>query len=136
MDPDKLDNLVGGGVASGESVDEACAREGFEEAGLDSAITAVLPKPRRILSQRMVNRGLHREHISVYDLDLPSGIQPENQDGEVASFQLMGIADITDAMLTGRFMHDAMLVTLDGWLQRNILPSDSQLGIWLQQQRC
>lgn len=136
VDPDKLDNLVGGGVASGESVDEACAREGFEEAGLDSAITAVLPKPRRILSQRMVNRGLHREHISVYDLDLPSGIQPENQDGEVASFQLMGIADITDAMLTGRFMHDAMLVTLDGWLQRNILPSDGELGIWLQQQRC
>ena len=136
VDPDKLDNLVGGGVATGESLQEACTREGFEEAGLDATLTAQQPTPRCIYSQRVVSRGLHREHLFVYDLHIPSGMTPENQDGEVADFQLMDIPSIVDAMLSGRFMNDAMLVTLDGLLQRGFITASSDLGAWLLAQRC
>ena len=136
VDPDKLDNLVGGGVATGESLAEACMREGFEEAGLDESITGNQPMPRCIYSQRAVSRGLHREHLFVYDLHIPEGFTPENQDGEVAAFQLMDIPSIVDAMLTGRFMNDAMLVTLDGLRQRGFITAGSELGTWLLAQRC
>ena len=84
----------------------------------------------------MVSRGLHREHLFVYDLHIPSGVTPENQDGEVADFQLMDIPSIVDAMLSGRFMNDAMLVTLDGLLQRGFITASSDLGTWLLAQRC
>ena len=136
VDPDKLDNLVGGGVGTGESLDEACMREGFEEAGLGEDITGKQPVPRCIYSQRAVSRGLHREHLFVYDLHIPAGFTPENQDGEVAEFQLMDIPSIIEAMLTGRFMNDAMLVTLDGLLQRGFITASSELGAWLLAQRC
>lgn len=136
VDPDKLDNLVGGGVSSGESLAQACQREGFEEAGLDSQFTASLPTPRKILSQRTVSRGLHREHLAVYDVFLPSHMRPENQDGEVATFELMPLPTIVDAMLNGRFMNDAILVTLDGWLQQGCIDQDAPLAQWLLSQRC
>ena len=136
VDPDKLDNLVGGGVATGESLQEACIREGFEEAGLGIQLTGNQPPPRCIHSQRIVSRGLHHEHLFVYDLSIPTGWTPENQDGEVASFQLMDIPSIVDAMLTGRFMNDAMLVTLDGLMQHGFITRQSELGSWLLAQRC
>lgn len=136
VDPDKLDNLVGGGVATGESLNQACAREGFEEAGLSAHFMTNMPVPRRLLSQRVVKRGLHREWLAVYDLILPSGMQPENQDGEVASFHLMALPEIVTAMLAGQFMSDAMLVTLDGWLAKGWLDAKQPLGQWLQARRC
>ena len=136
VDPDKLDNLVGGGVATGESLAEACMREGFEEAGLDESITCNQPMPRCIYSPRPVTRAFHHAHLFVYDLHIPRGFTPENQDGEVAAFQLMDIPSIVDAMLTGRFMNDAMLVTLDGLLQRGFITAGSELGTWLLAQRC
>ena len=136
VDPDKLDNLVGGGVATGESLQEACIREGFEEAGLGTQLIGNQPAPRRIHSQRIVSRGLHHEHLFVYDLSIPTGWTPENQDGEVASFQLMDIPSIVEAMLTGRFMNDAMLVTLDGLMQHGFITRQSELGSWLLAQRC
>ena len=48
----------------------------------------------------------------------------------------MDIPSIVDAMLTGRFMNDAMLVTLDGLLQRGFITAGSELGTWLLAQRC
>lgn len=134
VDPDKLDNLVGGGVGSGESLVDACLREGFEEAGLSAEIMQNLTTANRILSQRMVSRGLHREHLFCYDLDVPAYIQPENQDGEVAEFQLMSIEEIVQAILDGRFMHDAALITLNGLRNRDFIHPNHPLNLWLSQQ--
>ncbi|UOO92547.1 NUDIX hydrolase [Vitreoscilla stercoraria] len=136
VDPDKLDNLVGGGVGSGECLTEACLREGFEEAGLGSNIMQTLAAPKRILSQRLVERGLHREHLFCYDLDVPAHIQPENQDGEVAAFQLMGIDEVVQAILDQRFMHDAALITINGLLNKGLIDSKHPLSLWLYQQYC
>jgi hypothetical protein len=77
--------------------------------------------------------------VSIYlfmTYHIPAGFTPENQDGEVAEFQLMDIPSIIEAMLTGRFMNDAMLVTLDGLLQRGFITASSELGAWLLAQRC
>ena len=48
----------------------------------------------------------------------------------------MDIPSIVEAMLTGRFMNDAMLVTLDGLMQHGFITRQSELGSWLLAQRC
>lgn len=113
VDPDKLDNIVGGGIASGETVRDAMMREGWEEAGLEERHLAGAQCRSRLLSLRSVPRGLHREWLHIFDVVIDEGEQPENQDGEVADFRLMGLDELIDAMVSGRFMNDAMLATLD-----------------------
>lgn len=135
VDPDKLDNLVGGGLAAGERIEEALRREGFEEAGLPEEHLAGAAEQSRVLSLRAVPRGLHREWLHVFDVVLPAGWVPENQDGEVAEFMLLPPPAVLEAMLAGRFMNDALLATLDACLRYGLVPADTPLADWLRRRR-
>jgi 8-oxo-dGTP pyrophosphatase MutT (NUDIX family) len=120
-DPGKLDNLIGGGVPLGQSPAQTLVREGWEEAGLLPAqMTGLLPG-RRFQVLRDVAEGLQREQISVFDLALPPGLQPHNQDGEVHSFTLMPVAQALDHAAAGDMTVDAALVTLDFALRHRLL---------------
>lgn len=133
VDPNKLDNLVGGGVASGESIREAMLREGGEEAGLDAAQLADASYCGCCLSIRHVSRGLHREKLHIFDVVLPPGLVPENQDGEVSGFVLMSPLALAEAMSEGRLMNDACLATLDAFLRHGLLDAGHPLAQWLLQ---
>ncbi len=112
VDPNKLDNLVGGGIITGESIGLAAEREAEEEAGVPSAFLQGTQPAVCCLSQRHVSRGLHREYLHIYHLNLPLNFTPQNQDGEVAEFHLYTPEKIVQLMLEGRFMNDALLATL------------------------
>lgn len=86
-DPGMLDNLIGGGVPLGQSPLEALQREAFEEAGLAPTEIAQATPGRMVALHCDIPEGLQREHLHVYDLRLPPGRTPENQDGEVAWHQ-------------------------------------------------
>ena len=86
-DPGRLDNLIGGGVPLGQSPWEALQREAFEEAGLAPDEIAQATPGRIIALHCDILEGLQREHLHVYDLRLPPGRTPQNQDGEVAWHQ-------------------------------------------------
>ncbi|MCP1659994.1 NUDIX hydrolase [Neisseria perflava] len=131
VDPNKLDNLVGGGIASGEDVTTAMLRESEEEAGLLPQHLSALSLRNRVHSLRPVKRGLHNEILYIFDVVLPSEIQPENQDGEVAGFELLDIPRLTQAMLQGEMMDDAQLVTLDAFLRYGLLYQEHPLSLWL-----
>lgn len=131
VDPNKLDNLVGGGIAAGEDIRQAMCREGFEEAGLDGELVNHLTQSGCRLSRRPVRRGLHREYLHIFDLPLPDEFIPENQDGEVASFALMSAQEIAEAMIDGRFMNDAALALLDTFMRAGYLDTAHPLGAWL-----
>jgi 8-oxo-dGTP pyrophosphatase MutT (NUDIX family) len=94
IDPGKLDNMVGGGLASGLSIRETLAKEAWEEAGIPRDIADTATARGIIRVQRGVPEGLHFEIIHVYDLYLPSAFQSHNQDGEVAELQLSALADV------------------------------------------
>lgn len=122
-DPGLFDNLVGGGVPSGQSPHEALVREGFEEAGLSPAQMAPATAGRVIRLQRDIAEGFQLEDLHVFDLELPPGLVPQNQDGEVHGFQLLPIADAL-ALAAGEAMTvDAALVTLDFVLRHGLLPA-------------
>lgn len=127
-DPGKLDNLIGGGVPLGQTPWEALQREAFEEAGLapDEIARAV---PGRIVALHCdIPEGLQREHLHVYDLRLPEGRTPQNQDGEVAWHQCWPVADALAAAAEGRFTTDAALATLDFALRHGVLAADDPLA--------
>ena len=120
-DPGLLDNLVGGGVPLGQSPAETVVREGWEEAGLTPPQMAALQPGRRFGVLRDVPEGLQRELISVFDLALPAGLVPHNQDGEVHSLALLPVAEALAHAAAGDMTVDAALVTLDFALRHRLL---------------
>lgn len=92
-------------------------------------ICGVTAQPGRVLRlQRDIAEGHQLEDLHAYDLALPAGLLPQNQDGEVAGFQLLPIAQ-AHALAAGTAMIvDAALVRLDFLLRHRLLaPAEEAL---------
>lgn len=134
-DPGCCDNLVGGGVPHGQTPAETLVREGWEEAGLQPAQMQG-HRPGSVLRlQRDVPEGLQHEWLYSFDLEVPVGWVPQNQDGEVAAFTLMPVDEALALALghgAGPAMTvDAALVTLDFGVRHRLLV-DADLAQALQ----
>ena len=112
-DPGRLDNLIGGGVPAGQSPREAVIREGWEEAGLEPAQMAGLVTGGLVDLECDIPEGRQHERLHVFDLELPAGLEPRNQDGEVAEHRLMTVAEALARAAAGELTTDAALATLD-----------------------
>lgn len=95
-DPGKWDTLMGGMIAAGESLEIATARETWEEAGIalrELGGFAALRDHGIVRFRRPVpdsgTDGYLVERIHVLSSVLPPPLQPNNQDGEVAHFELV-----------------------------------------------
>jgi 8-oxo-dGTP pyrophosphatase MutT (NUDIX family) len=127
VDPDRLDNLVGGRVACGYTVGETVRKEAWEEAGIPAALLDGVTCASVVRVEYSVPEGLHREILFVHDLWLPEDFRPQNQDGEVARLYCLTIPETIEAVLAGEFTLDAGAVTLDALLRNGILaPEDPQ----------
>ena len=122
-DPGLLDNLIGGGVPHGQSAAEAVVREGWEEAGLRPEQMGALHRGRVLRVARDIPEGFQLEEVSVFDLALPAGLEPRNQDGEVAELRCMPIAEALACAAGHEMTVDAALVTLDFALRHRLLPA-------------
>jgi 8-oxo-dGTP pyrophosphatase MutT (NUDIX family) len=120
-DPGLFDNLIGGGVPAGQTPAEALVREAFEEAGLlPDELRAV--RPAGVLRlQRDVAEGFQHEWLHCFDLELPAGREPRNQDGEVAGFTLMPVAEALHLASGSAMTVDAALVTIDFMLRHGLM---------------
>lgn len=131
IDPGMLDNLVGGGIASGSSVAATVEKEAWEEAGIAPAIARGARREGTVEIFREQPDGVQRETIFVHDLVLPPDFQPLNQDGEVQEFRLVTPAlaaalcgqDAGDDVVTA----DASLVLADWLLRHGHVPRDSSV---------
>ena len=116
-DPGLFDNLVGGGVPAGQTPQEALRREGWEEAGLSAAWMAAAVPAGVLRLHRDLPEGRQVEDLHAFDLALPPTLSPQNQDGEVADFRLLPIAEAlalaAGSSALGAMTVDAALVTLD-----------------------
>ena len=120
-DPGLYDNLVGGGVPRGQTPLETLVREAWEEAGLTPTQAAAARPAGVIELARDIPEGFQHEWLHAYDLELPAGLVPANQDGEVAAFTLLPVADAL-ALAAGPSMTvDAALVTLDFALRHGLI---------------
>jgi len=127
VDPDKLDNLVGGRISAGMSVDETLRKEAWEEAGISPGLLAGLTVVNAVRVEYSVPEGLHREVLFVHDIWLPDDFKPANQDGEVAEIRCMPVEEVLQGILAGEFTLDAGVVMIDGLLRLGALvPEDPQ----------
>jgi len=124
IDPGMLDNMVGGGLASGLSIDETVVNESWEEAGIPASIAASARPSGTVEICREVPDGLHIETIYVFELVLPEGLTPSNQDGEVAEFHSMRLTEVLQALDgDAPFTADAGLVALHCLSRRGLVPA-------------
>ena len=127
IDAGRLDNMVGGRIAAGTTVDETLRKEAWEEAGIPPALLQDLNCVGAVRVEYSVPEGLHREILFVHDLWLPADFTPTNQDGEVSEIQSMAVEDVLQRLLAGDFTLDAGVVMIDGLLRLGaVLPEDSQ----------
>ena len=127
IDPDRLDNLVGGRISGDSTVDETLRKEAWEEAGIPPALLDGLACVGAVRVEYSVPEGLHREVLFVHDLWLPEDFKPVNQDGEVAEIRRVPLEEVLQHILAGEFTMDAGTVMIDGLLRQGILAPEDPL---------
>lgn len=127
IDPDRLDNLVGGRIAAGLTVDDTLRKEAWEEAGIAPSLLGGVNCISAVRVEYSVPEGLHREILFVHDLWLPQEFKPVNQDGEVSEIRAMSLEEVMQCLLMGDFTLDAAAVMIDGLLRLGaVMPEDPQ----------
>ena len=76
LDPGKLDNLVGGGVAAGHTPLQTLVKEAEEEASLPRELAAGATQVGRFAYNMERPEGLRRDVVFAYDLILPESFYP------------------------------------------------------------
>ncbi len=128
IDPGKLDNLAAGRIARGMTPYETLLKESFEEAGIADVLARSAKGAGAVRSKRAVEEGLHNEIMFVHDIMLADSFVPANQDGEVADFTCMPIAELIRRLekKPDDFTVDAALVALDCLIRHGYLGSDRE----------
>ena len=116
IDPGMLDNLVGGGLTAGLSVEQVLVKEAWEEAGIPAELARTATRGGTASVLREVAEGVQSEVIHVYDLALPADFQPRNHDGEVSEFKLLPF----DAVAREQLTLEAELVAKDYFSRRPV----------------
>ena len=112
-DPGLWDTLMGGMIPASDSTEQALARETWEEAGLRMQQLRGLGRGGGFLMRRPTDAGLGGyvvEHIEWYRCFVPSGVVPENRDGEVQQFRLMTGEELGQRLQRDEFTLEAALV--------------------------
>ena len=112
-DPGLWDTLMGGMVPASDTVEQALARETWEEAGLRMEQLVEVAWGGQVHASQPSNAvegGYMREVIDWYRCTVPAGVVPENQDGEVQQFRAMAPGDLRAALLAGAFTLEAAAV--------------------------
>ncbi len=120
-DPGMWDTLMGGMVPASDALQVALERETWEEAGLRLAdLPGVrhggqvhLRRPTTEAQHPMGGAGYMQERIDWFSCQVPVGLEPQNQDGEVAQFALWSLAEIMAALQRDAFTTEASLVLVD-----------------------
>lgn len=112
-DPGQWDTLMGGLMSAGESIADTLVRETLEEAGLHVGDLRDVIAGNRLTVRRPLSEGYMVEHIHVHEAVIPTNLLPLNQDGEVAAFECLSIADLRERLLAGLFTLEASLILAD-----------------------
>ena len=125
LDPNKLDNLVGGGVSAGHTPFETLLKEAGEEAMLPAALAARSTPVGRIAYDMERPEGLRRDVLFLYDLFLPEDFVPRPQDGEVAHFMLWPLRRVFECVRdSDDFKFNVNLVLIDLFLRLGLIQGE------------
>jgi hypothetical protein len=123
--PNKLDNIVAGGIGNGHGLFDTLVKEADEEAMIPPGLVE-RACPAGAVSYRMeTGLGIRDDVLFVYDLEVPADFVPQNRDGEFSGFTLMPAAAVLDRIRTSSdFKFNVNLVILDFAVRRGLLRPD------------
>src|SRR6478672_1999706 len=87
--PDKLDNIVAGGIGNGYGIFETLVKESEEEGGIPAPLVRHAVPVGAVTYCMETELGIRDDVLFAYDLELPAGFAPKNTDGEIVRFDLM-----------------------------------------------
>lgn len=114
-DPGLWDTLMGGMISAADTLEQALARETWEEAGLrlealqDLAHAGVL-EIRKPSDNTPDGVGYTVERIDWYRCTVPAQVLPVNQDGEVERFEVVSPDRLRADVAAGRYTLEAGLI--------------------------
>ncbi|MFI8614178.1 NUDIX domain-containing protein [Acidovorax sp. NPDC077693] len=112
--PGLWDTLMGGMVSAADTLPQALARETWEEAGLQVGALNALQHGGHVDFSRPSREGggagYMLERIDWFRAEVPAGMEPCNQDGEVERFDLLPPGTVRDQVAQGQFTLEAGLV--------------------------
>ena len=123
--PNKLDNLVAGGIGNGHGVDETLLKEGEEEASIPRSLLSRAISASAVSYRMETKLGIRDDVLFVYDLEMPTDFVPENRDGEIVHFELMPVSAVLGRIrTTSDFKFNVNLVILDFAVRHGLLRPD------------
>ena len=129
IDPGMLDNLVGGGIAAGQTIAAALVKEAWEEAGVPAPLASQAQRAGTVQICREQPDGLQRETIFVHDLWLPSDFAPAANDDEVVEHRLVTLPEAARLIAADRgpdaVTADASVVILDYLMRHGQIEADA-----------
>jgi thiamine pyrophosphokinase len=126
--PGQMDHVVAGGIPAGLSPAECLVKEAEEEASIPAEIAASAVPVGRISYVMANEEGLRRDVLHCFDLELPEGVTPVPQDGEVERFALVPAAEMLRIVTEGGpgangVKFNVNLVLADFFLRHGLLGS-------------
>ena len=123
--PGKLDQVVAGGQPAGISITDNLIKECAEEAGIAADLAAKSVPVGTISYLTGRSEGLRDDVLFNYDLELPSGFEPFNKDGEVETFYLWPMDRVIETLERGdEFKFNSALVIIDFLVRWGIIGPD------------
>ncbi|KAK1265204.1 hypothetical protein QJS04_geneDACA023824 [Acorus gramineus] len=125
--PGMLDHLVAGGLPHGITCYDNLLKECEEEAGIPSSISHTAIPVGAVSYMDIDGYRYKRDVLFCYDLRLPEGFVPVNQDGEVDSFKLIPVAQVANIIRrTEFFKPNCALVIIDFLFRHGCISPDSR----------
>lgn len=123
--PNKLDNMVAGGLPYGISLQGNLEKECWEEATLPPDLAKQAIAVGAITYTKETSSGLKPDILFNYDLELPQDFVPRCNDDEVEEFMLMPIEQVAEiADNTDQVKLNSNLVIIDFLVRHGYLGAD------------
>jgi isopentenyldiphosphate isomerase len=124
--PNRLDNMVAGGLPHDLRLEENLRKECMEEACVPAELAAHA-SPVGVLSYCSETAvGLKPDTLYCYDLELPLEFRPSNGDGEVAEFMLLPVEEVVELVSdSDEFKLNCNLVLIDFFIRHGILDPET-----------
>ena len=123
--PNKLDNLVAGGIDWQHGLLETLVKESQEEASLPASLAATAVPVGAVSYRMAVTHGLRDDVLFCYDLELPRDFTPKNNDGELVAFTLEDAREVIARVRdSDDFKFNVNLVLIDFALRHGLVSAD------------
>jgi 8-oxo-dGTP pyrophosphatase MutT (NUDIX family) len=125
VSPDKLDNIVAGGIGNGHGILATLYKEAEEEAALPARLVDRAVPVGAVSYCMATQLGIRDDVLFVYDLELPADFVPHNRDGEIVEFELTPAEDVMHRVRYSKdFKFNVNLIILDFAIRHGLIGVD------------